>query len=120
MKLAPILLLTLLLTAFSLPVHAQSPKLTEGFKRADSNGDGKLSADEVNQFPQLKTKLQGADKDGDGLITFEEFRTQLIAGARPPSTPASPATRLTCGRAHANDCRGRFATSLSRACAGEV
>jgi len=80
--------------------EAQSPKLTEGFKRADSNGDGKLSADEVNQFPQLKTKLHGADKDGDSLITFEEFRTQLVAGARPPSTPSSPsspATKLTAG-----------------------
>ncbi len=80
--------------------EAQSPKLTEGFKRADSNGDGKLSADEVNQFPQLNTKLLGADKDGDSLITFEEFRTQLVAGARPPSTPSSPsspATKLTAG-----------------------
>ena len=100
MKLAPIHLLTIVITTFSLPIHAQSPKLTEGFKRADSNGDGKLSADEVNQFAQLKTKLQGADKDGDGLITFEEFSTQLIAGARPPSTatsPSSPATKLTAG-----------------------
>ena len=80
--------------------EAQNPKLTEGFKRADSNGDGKLSADELNQFPQLKTKLHGADKDGDSLITFEEFRTQLVAGARPPSTPSSPsspATKLTAG-----------------------
>jgi hypothetical protein len=36
---APIHLLTLLITACSLPVHAQSPVLTEGFKRTDSNGD---------------------------------------------------------------------------------
>ena len=97
MKLSPIHLLTLFITALALPVHAQISKLTEGFKRADSDGDGKLSADEANQFPQLKTKLQGADKDGDGLITFEEFSTQLIAGARPPSTPSSPATKLVAG-----------------------
>ena len=68
--------------------------LTEGFKRADSNSDGKLSADEVNQFPQLKTRLQGADKNGDGLITFDEFRTHLAAGSRPPAVPASAVTRL--------------------------
>jgi len=90
-------LLTLLIAAFSIPVYAQNPRLTEGFKRADRNGDGKLSADEENQLPQLKTKLQGSDKDGDGVITFDEFRVHLVAGAGPPSTRPSPATKLTAG-----------------------
>jgi len=91
------LLLLILTFGIASQSEAQSPKLTEGFKRADTNGDGKLSADEVNQFPQLKTKLQGADKDGDGVITFDEFRAHLLAGARPPSTPSSPATKLVAG-----------------------
>ena len=100
MRHAAIHLLTLFTIAFSLPVHGQSTVLPDAFKKVDKNGDGKLSADEVNQFPQLKTKLQGSDKDGDELIGFEEFRTQLIAGVRSASkssTPSSPATKLTAG-----------------------
>ena len=100
MKHFALCILAIVLSIVHAALHAQSPVLADGFKRADSNGDGKLSADEVNQFQQLKTKLQGADKDGDGLITFGEFSTQLIAGARPPSTPSSPsspATKLTAG-----------------------
>ena len=41
---------TLGFSALTLAVLAQSPVLTEGFKRADRNGDGELSADEMNQF----------------------------------------------------------------------
>jgi len=99
MNIHTVLLLTSVgLIAVTPPVRGQSlSPAAEGFKRADSNGDGKLSADEADQFPQLKTRLQGADNNGDGFITFEELRTQLVAGARPPSTPSSPATQLTAG-----------------------
>ena len=90
-------LLLLFTFAIACKVNAQNPKITEGFKRSDSNGDGRLSSDEVNQFSQLKAKLQGADKDGDGFIIFEEFRTHLLVGARPPSTQSSPATKLVAG-----------------------
>jgi polyhydroxybutyrate depolymerase len=93
-----LLLTSVALIAATPPVLGQSVSpAAEGFKRADSNGDGKLSADEVNQFPQLKTRLQGADKDSDSFITFGEFRTQLVAGVRPPTTPSSPATKLVAG-----------------------
>jgi polyhydroxybutyrate depolymerase len=91
-------LLTIVLTSLSLVVHAQEkPVLAEGFKRADSNGDGRLSADEVNRFPQLRTRLQGADKNGDGLVTFGEFRTHMSTGTPPTNAPASPMTRLGAG-----------------------
>jgi len=78
-------------------------RLDEAFRRADRDGDSRLSADEVARYPQLKTWLQGADKDGDGWITFDEFRAHLIAGARPPTapttptTPTSPAAQLAAG-----------------------
>ena len=120
MKLSAIQLLALLITAFSLPVHAQNPKLTEGFKRADSNGDGKLSADEVNQFPQLKAKLQGADKDGDGFITFDGIPHAFIGRSAAAEHADITGDKADGGRAHADDCRRRFAAALPRACAEEV
>jgi len=86
-------------------VHAQGQAARQGavvfleqrFKQWDKNADGNLTADEVSRFPQPKTRLQGADKNGDGLITFEEFRTHLSAGTRPPTAPPSPVTRLGSG-----------------------
>ncbi len=94
MKKLPLLLFTF---GIAYRVNAQSPVLTDAFKKVDKNGDGKLSAEEVSGFARLKERLQGAAKDGDGFITFEEFRTHLVAGARPPSTPSSPATKLVAG-----------------------
>ena len=95
MKHSPFYLLTIFLTGLSLGVCAQeNPVLSDAFKRVDKNGDGKLSANEVNGFPRLKEHLKGADENGDGLITFEEFRTHLSAGTRPPTAPSSPVTRL--------------------------
>ena len=91
-------LLTIFLAGLSLAVHAQeNPVPADAFKRVDQNGDGKLSADEVSGFPRLKERLKGADRNGDGLIPFEEFRTHLSAGTRPPTASASPMTLLGSG-----------------------
>jgi len=63
-------------------------RLEEGFRKLDSNKDGKLSKDEVNRLPQMKTRLDGADKNGDGDVSFDEFRSQLVREATPPAFTA--------------------------------
>lgn len=97
MPIAPTPLLTLLLLVLWSPVRAQGPVLAEGFQRVDTDGDGKLSARELEQFPQLKLRLIDADQDGDGFISREEFRARLTPGATRPNLPNSPAQPLTPG-----------------------
>ena len=46
-------------------------------ERNDTNGDGKLSPDELNAInPQFRSRFSGADSDGDGTLT----RAELTAG----------------------------------------
>lgn len=54
----------------------------EFFKRADKNGDGKLTQDEVPE--QFWSRLSKADKNEDGAVTQEE-----LAAAR-PGGPGAP------------------------------
>jgi hypothetical protein len=43
------------------------------FKRADTNADGKLSADELKQIPSLASRFSDLDKDKDGAVSSTEF-----------------------------------------------
>lgn len=54
-------------------------RLNQAFSRADANGDGQLSPDEISRFAVLKNRLQGADRDDDGFVSFDEFERQIVS-----------------------------------------
>jgi len=53
------------------------------FARADTNGDGKLSREEAQRFPEIAARFDELDRDHDGFLSFAEF----AAGATPPAKP---------------------------------
>ena len=50
------------------------------FARADTNGDGKLSRDEAQRFPEIAARFDELDRDRDSFLSFAEF----AVGATPP------------------------------------
>jgi Ca2+-binding EF-hand superfamily protein len=62
------------------PVAAKDKALVESaFTKADANGDGKLSRDEVAKLPAIGAKFDALDKDKDGVLSLEEFAAGFIA-----------------------------------------
>jgi hypothetical protein len=51
------------------------------FKRADTNGDSKLSPDELKQIPQLASRFGDLDTDKDGAISNTEFSAGVTVKA---------------------------------------
>jgi hypothetical protein len=52
-------------------------KVDASFKRADANGDGKLSSNEAGKFPALAAKFAALDKDKDGFLSADEFSAAM-------------------------------------------
>ena len=50
------------------------------FARADTNGDGKLSREEAQRFPEIAARFDELDRDHDGFLSLIEFSV----GATPP------------------------------------
>lgn len=85
----------LTLSALAFGVHAQgtmpakaanaatpAESVSAGFKRADLNGDGKLSREEAARVPALADKFDAADKDKDGQLNLDEVAAALQAPAK--------------------------------------
>lgn len=43
------------------------------FARADTNGDGRLSREEVQRLPAIAAQFDALDADKDGFLSLEEF-----------------------------------------------
>jgi Ca2+-binding EF-hand superfamily protein len=76
--------------------------LVQLLKRADADGDGKLSMEETPKF--LKKQFSKIDTNGDGFLDKQELeawfhRQHRIAGTTPSdgSSPATPATNKNSG-----------------------
>ena len=74
--------------AASLPVAAElsavdREAIEAAFARGDSNGDGRLSRDEAERFPEIAARFDELDSDHDGFLSLAEF----AVGAAPPTKP---------------------------------
>lgn len=52
--------------------YAEPPNMEEQFKRADVNGDGRISREEFQSF-MIAEAFARRDKNHDGFVTQEEF-----------------------------------------------
>ena len=59
------------------PAAGNQGAVKAAFKRADSNGDGKLAPEELGVFPSLK--LTDLDKNKDGFVSADEFDAGVSA-----------------------------------------
>jgi EF hand len=69
--------------AFGLPAFGQTAApaadAAAAFKRADANGDGKLSKAEATSLPAIASRFDELDADKDTFLSMAEFSAGLAA-----------------------------------------
>ncbi|MBT3767802.1 MAG: peptidoglycan DD-metalloendopeptidase family protein [Rhodospirillaceae bacterium] len=66
------------------PANANPKKIKRIFKKNDSDGDNKISADE---WPKSTEAFKKIDADGDGYLTKSEFKNFFAGGGGPGGSP---------------------------------
>jgi hypothetical protein len=61
------------------PSAKDKAAIEAAFAKADANGDGKLSKDEVAPMPQIVARFDQLDKNKDGGLSLEEFAAAMMA-----------------------------------------
>jgi Ca2+-binding EF-hand superfamily protein len=64
------------------PSAADKTNIEAAFTRADANGDGKLSREEVARMPVIADKFDTLDKNKDGFLSMEEFAVGAMAAQK--------------------------------------
>lgn len=55
------------------PSAVERAAIEAAFARADTDGDGKLSREEAQRFPEIAARFDEFDKGRKGYLTFDEF-----------------------------------------------
>jgi hypothetical protein len=55
------------------PAPAASPDMMAAFKKADANGDGRITRDEAEKLPGMAERFDALDKNKDGALDLGEF-----------------------------------------------
>lgn len=68
--------------AQTMPAKPTDATAQAAFKRADANGDGKLSPSEAVALPAIAARFEALDTDKDGLLSSTEFMVGYQAPAK--------------------------------------
>lgn len=64
------------------PGGSPTERAEAAFRQVDADGDGKLSAEELNQYPSVASQFGRMDKDKDGFLSIKEFTAGITVNKK--------------------------------------